>query len=65
MEGKTVDQDDVVVEESYFETEFSSKSTWKFFNQATLLRSEVVFFVQMFNFLNFLKPKCEEISVWI
>ena len=48
MEGVTVDQLDPVVEESFFENESSSKSSWKFCNQTTLPRSEVVFFVQMF-----------------
>ena len=48
MEGVTVDQVDAVVEESFFEKESSSKSSWKFCNQTKLPRSEVVFFVQMF-----------------
>ena len=75
MEGVTVDQLDPVVEESFFENESSSKSSWKFCNQTTLPRSEVVFFVQMFVILllislcivklTILKPNCEEISVWI
>ena len=45
MEGVTVDQVDSVVEENNFEKESSSKSSWKFYNQTTLPRSEVVFFV--------------------
>ena len=75
MEGVTVDQVDAVVEESFFEKESSSKSSWKFCNQTTLPRSEVVFFVQMFVILllislcivklTILKPNCEETSVWI
>ena len=48
MEGVTFDQVDAVVEESFFEKESNSKSSWKFCNQTTLPRSEVVFFVQMF-----------------
>ena len=52
MEGVTVDQVDAVVEENvFFEKESSSKSSWKFCNQTTLPRSEVVFFVQMFAIL--------------
>ena len=43
MEGVTVDQVDAVVDENYFEKESSSKSSWKFCNQTTLPRSEVVF----------------------
>ena len=62
MEGVTVDQVDAVVEKSFFEKECSSKSSWKFCNQTTLPRSEIVFFVQM---LTILKPNCEETSVWI
>ena len=75
MEGVTVDQVDAVVEETYFETEISSKSSWKLCNQTTLPRSEDVFFVQMFVILliislfivklTVLKPNCEETSVWI
>ena len=75
MEGVTVDQVDAVVEENYFEKESSSKSSWKFCNQTTLPRSEVVFFLQMFVILllishcivklTVLKPNCEETSVWI
>ena len=75
MEGVTVDQVDAVVEENYFKKENSSKSSWKFCNQTTLPRSEVVFFVQMFVILQLislrvvkltvLKPNCEETSVWI
>ena len=73
MEGVTVDQVDAVVEENYFEKESSSKSFWKFCNQTTLPRSEVVFFVQMFVILllmslcivklTVLKPNCEDTSV--
>ena len=44
MEGVTVDQVDAVVEESFFEKESSSKSSWKFCNQTTLPRSEVRIF---------------------
>ena len=75
MEGVKVDQVEAVVEENYFEKESSSKSSWKFFNQTTLPRSEVVFFVQMFVILllkslcivtlTVSKPNCEETSVWI
>ena len=75
MEGVKVDQFDAVAEENYFEKESSSKSSWKFCNQTTLPRSEVVFFVQMFVILllislcivklSVLNPKCEETSVWI
>ena len=75
MEGVTVDKVDAVVEDNYFEKESSSKSSWKFCNQTTLPRSEVVFFVQMFVILllislcivklTVLKPNCEETSVWI
>ena len=46
MEGVTVDQNDAVVEESFFEKQISSKCSWKFCNETTLPRSEVVFFVQ-------------------
>ena len=73
MEGVTVDQVDAVVEESYFEKESSSKSSWNSCNQTTLPRSEVVFFVQVFVILLLislcfvkliiLKPNCEETSV--
>ena len=45
MEQVTVDQ---VVQETLFEKESSGKSNWKFCNQITLPRSEVVFLVQMF-----------------
>ena len=72
MEQVTVDQ---VVQETLFEKQSSGKSTWKFCNQITLPRSEVVFFVQMFVILmrivlcivklTVLKPTCEETSVWI
>ena len=72
MEQVTVDQ---VVQETFFEKQSSGKSTWKFCNQITLPRSEVVFFVQMFVILmlivlcivklTVLKPTCEETSVWI
>ena len=48
MEGVTVDHVDAVVDESYFENESSSNSSWEFCNQTTLPRSEVVFFVQRF-----------------
>ena len=75
MEGVTFDQVNAVVEESFFEKESSSKSSWKFCNQTTLPRSEVVFFVQMFVILllislcivklTILKPHREETSVWI
>ena len=75
MEGVTVDQVDAVVEESFFEKESSSKSSWKFCNRTTLPGSEVVFFVQMFVILllilhcivklTVLKLNCEETSVWI
>ena len=75
MEGVTVDQVDAVVEENFFEKESSSKSSWKFCNQTTLTRSEVVFFVQMFVILllislsivklTLLKTNCKETSVWI
>ena len=75
MEGVTVDQVDAVVEGNYFEKESSNKSSWKFCNQTTLPRSEVVFFVQIFVILllksfcivrlTVLKPNCEETSVWI
>ena len=75
MEGVTVDQVDAVVEESFFEKQSSSKSSWKFCNETTLPQSEVVFFVQLFVILllishcivnlTILKPNCEEISVWI
>ena len=75
MEGETVDQVDAVVEENYFEKESSSKSSWKFCNQTTLPRSEVVYFVQMFVILllislcivklTVLKPNCEATSFWI
>ena len=75
MEGGTVDRVDAVVEDSIFENESSSKSSWKFCNQTTLQRSEVVFFVQMFVILlpislyfvkiTVLKPNSEETSVWI
>ena len=75
MEGVTVDQVDAVVEESFFEKECSSKSSWKICNQTTLPRSEVLFFVQIFVILlliplcivklTILKPNCEETSVWI
>ena len=75
MEGETVDQVDAVVEESLFERESSSKSSWKFCNQTTLPRSEVVISVQMFVILllislcivklTILKPNYEETSVWI
>ena len=75
MRKSTVDQVDAVVEESYFEKESSSKSSWKFCNQTTLPSSEVVFFVQMFVILmlislcivklTVLKLNCEETSVWI
>ena len=75
MEGVTVDQVEAVVEENYFEKESSSKSSWKFCNQTTLPRSEVVFFVQMFVILllislcivklTVLKSNCEETLVWI
>ena len=75
MEGVTVDQVDAVVEGNFFEKESSSKSSWKFCNQTTLPRSEVVFFVQTFVILlllslcivklTVLKPNCEESSVWI
>ena len=71
MEQVTVDQ---VVQETLFEKEISGKSTWKFCNQKTLPRSEVVFF-QMFVILMLIvlcivkltvrKPTCEETSVWI
>ena len=47
-EGVTVDHVDAVVDESYFENESSSNSSWEFCNQTTLPRSEVVFFVQRF-----------------
>ena len=43
MEGVTVDQVDAVVEEIFFEKKSSSNSSWKFCNQTTLPRSEVVF----------------------
>ena len=69
MEQVTVDQ---VVQETLFEKQSSRKSTWKFCNQITLPRSEVVFFVQMFVILmlivlcivklTVLKPTCEETS---
>ena len=75
MEGVTVDQVDAVLGENVFEKESSSKSSWKFCNQTTLLRSKFVFFVQMFVVLllislcivklTILKPNCEETSVWI
>ena len=75
MERVTVDQVDAVEEESFFEKESSSKSSWKFFNQTTLPRPEVVFFVQMFVILplislcivklTVLNPKYEEISISI
>ena len=75
MEGVTVDQVHAVVEESFFEKESSSKPLWKFCNQTSLPRSEVVFFVQIFVILlliflcivklTILKPNCEETSVWI
>ena len=75
MEGVANDQFDAVVEESFFEKESSSKSSWKFCNQTTLPRSEVLFFIQMFVIfllishcivkLTILKPNGEETSVWI
>ena len=75
MEGGTVDRFDSVVEDSIFENESSSQSSWKFCNQTTLQRSKVVFFVQMFVILlpislyfvkiTVLKPNSEETSVWI
>ena len=75
MKGVTVDQFDAVVEENLFEKESSSKSSWKFCNQTTLPRSEVVFFVQLFFVLvlislcivklTIFKPNCEETSVRI
>ena len=75
MEGVTVDQVDAVLEENYFEKESSSNSPWKFCNQTTLPRSEVVFFVQIIVILllislcivklTVLKPNCEETSVCI
>ena len=72
MEQVTVDQ---VVQEALFEKESSGRSNWKFCNQITLPRSEVVVFVQMFVILllivlcfeklTVLKPNFEETSVWI
>ena len=72
MEQVTVDQ---VVQETLFEKQSSGKFNWKFCNQITLPRSEVVFFIQMFVILmlivlcivklTVLKPTCEETSVWI
>ena len=72
MEQVTVDQ---VVQGTPFEKESSRKCNWKFCNQITLPRSEVVFFVQMFVILmlivlcivklTVLKPTCEKTSVWI
>ena len=72
MEQLTVDQ---VLQKTLLEKQSSGKSTWKFCNQITLPRSDVVFFVQMFVILmlivlcivklTVLKPTCEEISVWI
>ena len=44
MEQVTVDQ---VVQETLFEKERSGKSIWKFCNQITYSRLEVVFFVQI------------------
>ena len=70
MEGVTIDRIDGVVEENCFEKESSSKSSWKICYQTTLLRSEVVFFVQIFDNLLlislcivklfWLKPNCKE-----
>ena len=75
MEGVTVDQVDAVVEESFFEKESSSKSSWKLCNQTTLTRSGVVVFVQIIVIvllislcivkLTILKPNSEETSVSI
>ena len=74
MEGVTVDQLDAVVEEIQF-GKSSGKAYWNFFNQTTLLRSEVVFLVQNFVILllitlcivklTILKPNCTETSIWI
>ena len=72
IEQVTVDQ---VVHETLFDKQSSGKLLWKFCNQITLPRSEVVFFVQMFVILmqivlcivklTVLKPTYEETSVWI
>ena len=72
MDEFKVDQIDKL---SDLEKESSNKSSWKFCNEITLPRSEVVFFVQMFVILilitlciiklTVLKPTCEETSVWI
>ena len=60
---------------SDLEKESSNKSSWKFCNEVTLPRSEVVFFCSnvcnshfdnvVFNKINCPKPTCEETSVWI
>ena len=44
MKGVTIDQVDAVVEGNCFKIESSSKSSWKFYNQTPLPRSEIVFF---------------------
>ena len=71
MDEFKVDQIDKL---SDLEKESSNKSSWKFCNEITLPRSEVMFFVQMFVILilitlciiklTVLKPTCEETSVW-